>query len=468
MRKVVAREVSVRARGGRSRAKRASASPTIRSSSSASTDLGADEVISTYTDGPFIDLCRGPHVPDTAHLKHFKLLNTAGAYWRGDEKRQMLQRIYGTACFKKEDLDAYLHRIEEAKQRDHRMLGKQLDLFMFHPFAPGAAFWTERGTIVYQRARRLHARAAAATTTTRSRRRCCTTRRCGRSSGHWGKYRENMFLVLDNETGEHDFSLKPMNCPSHYLLYQAKKHSYRELPLRYITYDVLHRNEVTGALSGLTRVRQFQQDDCHVFLTRRSDRRRSAVRLMQLHPRLLRVVRPQGDAQVRDASRSARSATTRCGIAPRRRCKAALEATGLPYELKPGDGAFYGPKIDFDVTDSIGRTWQLGTIQLDYDAPGAVRPHVRRRGQHAHRPVVIHRAVSGSFERFIAILIEHFAGAFPVWLAPEQVRVLPITDDLGARTPRQVTKRMHAAGDSCARSTRVQRRSSIASPKALA
>src|SRR5690349_15598499 len=229
-------------------------------------ELGDDEIISTYTDGPFIDLCRGPHVPDTSRVKHFKLTHTAGAYWRGDSKRQMLQRIYGTAFFRKEELDAHLARIEEAKKRDHRVLGKQLDLFMMHQFAPGAVFWTERGTVLFN----------AVTDFIRERQRddfqeiktpLMYNKGLWEISGHWGKYRENMFLILDSETKEHDFSLKPMNCPSHYLLYLTKKHSYRELPLRYVTFDVLHRNEVTGALSGLTRVRQFSQDDCHVFLT---------------------------------------------------------------------------------------------------------------------------------------------------------------------------------------------------------
>src|SRR5207244_5833 len=222
-------------------------------------ELGDDEVISTYTDGPFVDLCRGPHVPDTSRLKHFKLINTAAAYWRGDSKRQTLQRIYGTAFFKKEDLDAYLTRIEEARKRDHRVVGRQLELFMMHQFAPGAVFWTERGTTLYN----------AIQDFIRERQRddfqeiktpLLYNKGLWEISGHWGKYRENMFLVLDTESQEHDTSLKPMNCPSHYLLYQRTKHSYRELPLRYVTFDVLMRNEVTGALSGMTRVRQFQQD----------------------------------------------------------------------------------------------------------------------------------------------------------------------------------------------------------------
>ncbi|MBL8985531.1 MAG: TGS domain-containing protein, partial [Gemmatimonadetes bacterium] len=229
-------------------------------------ELGEDETITIYTDGPFVDLCRGPHIPSTGRLKHFKLLTTAGAYWRGDERRQMLQRIYGTAWFKKDDLDGYLHRLEESKKRDHRRVGRELDLFMFHQFAPGAAFWTERGTtminVLNQYLRELQRDDYQEIKTP-----LLYNKGLWEISGHWGKYRENMFLVLDNESGEHDFSLKPMNCPSHYLMYQSKRHSYRDLPLRYSTYDVLHRNEVSGALSGLTRVRQFQQDDCHVFLT---------------------------------------------------------------------------------------------------------------------------------------------------------------------------------------------------------
>jgi threonyl-tRNA synthetase len=405
-------------------------------------ELGDDEVISTYTDGPFVDLCRGPHVPDTSRLKHFKLTHTAGAYWRGDSKRQMLQRIYGTAFFKKDELDAYLTRVEEAKKRDHRVLGKQLDLFMMHPFAPGAVFWTDRGTTLFN----------ALNDFIRERQRddfkeiktpLLYNKGLWEISGHWGKYRENMFLVLDNETNEHDMSLKPMNCPSHYLLYQSHKHSYRELPLRYVTFDVLHRNEVTGALSGLVRVRQFQQDDCHVFI--REDQIASEVAfLLQF---ILGYYQTFGlTATVRFATRpDVRIGSDDLWDRAESALKSALEQTGHEYELKPGDGAFYGPKIDFDVTDAIGRSWQLGTIQLDYNAPERFDLTYVGEDNAAHRPVVIHRAVSGSLERFIAILIEHFAGAFPVWLAPEQVRVLPITDDYREYAER-VTKTLHDAG----------------------
>ena len=405
-------------------------------------ELGDDEVISTYTDGPFVDLCRGPHVPDTSAVKHFKLTHTAGAYWRGDSKRQMLQRIYGTAWFKKEDLDAHLHRIEEAKRRDHRVLGRQLDLFLMHPFAPGAVFWTERGTTIYNALvdylRELQRDAYHEVKTP-----LLYNKGLWEISGHWGKYRENMFLVLDNDTGEHDVSLKPMNCPSHHLLFASKKHSYRELPLRYATFDVLHRNEVTGALSGLVRVRQFQQDDCHIYLAE-SQIEAEVHSLMQF---ILGYYQTFGlTAKLKFATRPpVRIGTDEMWDQAESGLRAALEATGMDYELKAGDGAFYGPKIDFDVTDSIGRSWQLGTIQLDYAQPASFDLTYVGADNAAHRPVLMHRAVSGSFERFIGILIEHFAGAFPVWLAPEQVRVLPITDDYRAYAE-QVTKQLHDAG----------------------
>jgi threonyl-tRNA synthetase len=405
-------------------------------------DLGDDETITVYTDGPFVDLCRGPHVPSTGRLKHFKLLSAAGAYWRGDSRRQMLQRIYGTAWFKKEELEAYTHRLEEAKRRDHRKLGKELDLFIFHPYAPGAPFWTDRGTTLYNTLnafmRELQRDGYQEIKTP-----LLYNKALWEISGHWGKYRDNMFLVHNNETGEQDMGLKPMNCPSHYLLYGSSRHSYKELPIRYSTYDVLHRNEVSGALSGLTRVRQFQQDDCHIFLmeSQIAEEVRVLTRFILdyygtfgLTATLKFATRPEqriGDDAIWDRAEGA--------------LRAALEATGLPYELKEGDGAFYGPKIDFDVADSIGRTWQLGTIQLDYAAPERFELGFVGEDNHEHRPVVIHRAVNGSFERFIAILIEHFAGAFPLWLSPEQVRVLPISDEQEAAA-RKVMEQLRAAG----------------------
>ena len=405
-------------------------------------ELGDDETITIYTDGPFVDLCRGPHIPSTSRLKHFKLLSTAGAYWRGDERRQMLQRIYATAWFKKDDLDLHLHRLEESKKRDHRRVGRELDLFMFHPFAPGAAFWTERGTTMIN-VLNDYLRELQRDDYQEIRTPLLYNKGLWEISGHWGKYRENMFLVLDNESGEHDFSLKPMNCPSHYLMYAAKKHSYRNLPLRFNTYDVLHRNEVSGALSGLTRVRQFQQDDCHIFLmeSQIADEVRRLTQFILgyyetfgLTATLKFATRPEtrvGSDEMWDRAEAA--------------LQAALDATGLPYELKAGDGAFYGPKIDFDVSDSIGRKWQLGTIQLDYAAPERFDLTYVGDDNSPHRPVVIHRAVSGSFERFMAILIEHFAGAFPVWLAPEQVRVVPISDTQREAAER-ITRELRDAG----------------------
>jgi threonyl-tRNA synthetase len=405
-------------------------------------ELGDDEVISTYTDGPFIDLCRGPHVPDTSYLKHFKLMTTAGAYWRGDERRQMLQRIYGTAFFKKDDLDAHLHRLEEAKRRDHRVLAKQLDLVMFHQFSPGSVFWTEKGTILFnalidfvRERQQEHFREVKTPVLYNA--------GLWEISGHWGKYRENMFLVQNKETGEHDSSLKPMNCPSHYLLYQRTKHSYKELPLRYVTFDVLHRNELTGALSGMTRVRQFQQDDCHVFLAESQ----IAEEVQFLTNFILEYYRVFGlKTAVKFATRpEVRIGSDELWDRAEAALRKALDATAEAYEVMPGDGAFYGPKVDFYGTDSIGRQWQLGTIQLDYNNPERFDLKYVGDDNAEHRPVVIHRAVSGSFERFIAILIEHFAGAFPLWLAPEQVRVLPISDEV-ASAAQAVTDKLKRAG----------------------
>ncbi|MEX2281188.1 MAG: threonine--tRNA ligase [Gemmatimonadota bacterium] len=390
-------------------------------------ELADDEVITVYRNGPFLDLCRGPHVPSTGRVKHFKLQHTAGAYWRGDEKRQMLQRIYGTAWFTEQELTQYLERLEEAKKRDHRRLGRELELFFFHPSAPGSAFWTDRGTAIFHELGEWMRQTLARNGYQQVKTPLMFNKSLWELSGHWGKYRENMFLVLDSESGEHDFSLKPMNCPSHYLLYANTKHSYRELPIRYATQDVLHRNEVSGALSGLTRVRQFQQDDAHIFVAEEQIadevRRLSELvgyfyRTLGLDYRIMFGTRPEiriGDDAMWDRAEK--------GL------RDALIALDLPYQENPGDGAFYGPKIDFHVADSIGRTWQLGTIQLDYAAPERFNLLYVGEDNHEHRPVVIHRAIFGSFERFIAILIEHFAGAFPLWLAPEQVRVLPITDD---------------------------------------
>ena len=384
------------------------------------------KTLTLYSHGDWVDFCLGPHAPSTGKTGIIKLLSVAGAYWRGDHRNPQLQRIYGTAFFDKKELDAWVKQQEEAKKRDHRKLGKELDLFHFHPFTPGAVFWSPKGTsmlVVLETAMR---KLMLSNGYVEIRTPLLYNKGLWELSGHWGKYKENMFLVLDNETNEHDFSLKPMNCPSHYLFYLMKKHSYRELPLRYHTQDILHRNEVSGALSGLTRVRQFHQDDAHVLLmesqitdeVRRMagfiDKIYGAFGLTYTAKFATRPANRLGSDEMWDKAEA--------GL------KSALDALGMPYELKAGDGAFYGPKIDFDVSDSIGRKWQLGTIQLDYAAPERFNLEYVGEDNTMHRPVVIHRAIYGSFERFFAILVEHFAGAFPTWLAPEQARVITVAD----------------------------------------
>jgi threonyl-tRNA synthetase len=388
--------------------------------------IPGDEALSVYRQGEWFDLCRGPHVPSTGRLGAFKLLSVAGAYWRGDERNAMLQRIYGTAWADTEQLEAYLKQMEEAKARDHRRLGKELDLFHFHPFAPGAAFWTPKGTTVYQTLSQFMRDLLLDHGYVEIKTPLLFNKGLWEISGHWGKYKENMFLVYDNETKEHDFSLKPMNCPSHHLYFAMKKHSYRDLPLRLHTQDVLHRNELTGSLGGLTRVRQFAQDDAHIYCVEEDvpdevrrfvallDRVYSTVGLEYTAKFSTRPPQRIGDDELWDRAESL--------------LRSALESLGRPFEIKEGEGAFYGPKIDFDVSDSLGRKWQLGTIQLDYNAPERFDLTYIGPDGAEHRPAVLHRAIYGSFERFIAILIEHFAGAFPFWLAPVQVIVLPLSE----------------------------------------
>ena len=384
------------------------------------------QTLSLYSHGDWVDFCLGPHAPSTGKIGVIKLLNVAGAYWRGDHRNPQLQRIYGTAFFDKKDLDAWLKQQEEARKRDHRKLGKELDLFAFHPAAPGAAFWTHRGTLLFHALGNAMRNMCLRNGYQEVKTPLMYNKLLWERSGHWGKYRENMFLVLDNESGEHDFSLKPMNCPSHHLFYEMKKRSYRELPLRYHTQDPLHRNEATGVLSGLTRVRQFQQDDAHIYLME-SQIADEVGRLATLIKRVYEAFGLPYTAKF--ATRPAqRIGTDELWDKAEAGLRAALEKTGLPYELKPGDGAFYGPKIDFDVSDSIGRKWQLGTIQLDYAVPERFELEYVGEDNKPHRPVLIHRAIYGSFERFIAILIEHYAGNFPVWLAPVQARIITVAD----------------------------------------
>ncbi|HYM23073.1 MAG TPA: threonine--tRNA ligase [Vicinamibacterales bacterium] len=371
----------------------------------------------------FIDFCVGPHVPSTGKLKAFKLLNTSNAYWKGDARNAPMQRIYGTAFLNDKDLKAYLTQIEEAKKRDHRKLGKELGLFIFHPWAPGATFWDAKGTILYNILADYMREVLLPTGWVEVKTPLVYNKALWETSGHWQHYRQNMFLI---ESENEQMGMKAMNCPGQYLLYASRTHSYRELPLRFHEQTPLHRNEASGVLSGLTRVRQFSQDDGHSFVMQ--DQIGDDVEKM-----LGMVRRVYGDFGLEyTAKLSTRPAEFMGEIATwdsaEAQLKSALEKTGQVYTINEGDGAFYGPKIDFDITDAIGRKWQCATIQLDYNAPERFDLKYIGADNHEHRPVVIHRAIFGSFERFIALLIEHYAGAFPLWFAPVQAMVLPISD----------------------------------------
>jgi threonyl-tRNA synthetase len=391
------------------------------------------KTLTLYRHGDWVDFCLGPHGPSTGRIGAVRLMSVAGAYWRGDPKNPMLQRIYGTAFFDRKALDAHLTKLEEARKRDHRKLGPALGLYAFHEFAPGSAFWLPRGTLLFNALRDAMERLVRRNGYQEVRTPLLFNKRLWETSGHWGKYKENMFLVLDSESDpalplEDRFtqSLKPMNCPSHHLIFKMAKRSYRELPLRYYTSDVLHRNEVSGALSGLTRVRQFQQDDSHIYLME-SQVADEVARIVALMKQVY------GAFELPFSARFSTRPAQRIGDdalwdRAERSLAAALDRLGLPYTENPGDGAFYGPKIDFTVTDSLGRSWQLCTIQLDYAAPERFDLAFTGEDNREHRPVVIHRAIFGSFERFIAILTEHYAGAFPSWLAPVQARVVTVSD----------------------------------------
>ena len=405
--------------------------------------IPGDEPLSVYRQGDWFDLCRGPHVPSTGRLGAFKLTSVAGAYWRGDSRNAMLQRIYGTAWADKEQLEAHLKQVEEAAARDHRKLGKELDLFHFHPFAPGAAFWTPNGTTLYQTLSQFMRELLLENGYVEIKTPLLFNKGLWEISGHWGKYKENMFLVLDRETKEHDFSLKPMNCPSHHLYYGMKKHSYRDLPLRFHTQDVLHRNELTGSLGGLTRVRQFAQDDAHIYCVE-DDVPEEVRRFVALLDRVYSTVGLEYTAKF-STRPPQRIGDDALWDRAENLLRSALESLDRPYEVKEGEGAFYGPKIDFDVSDSLGRKWQLGTMQLDYNAPERFDLTYVGADNSEHRPAVLHRAIYGSFERFIAILIEHFAGAFPFWLAPVQTIVLPLSEKF-VEYADQVGEKLRSAG----------------------
>jgi threonyl-tRNA synthetase len=381
-------------------------------------------VVSCYDiNGVFTDFCTGPHVPSTGRLKAFKLLSASNAYWKGDAKNQPMQRIYGTAFFSESDLKAYLDRLEEAKKRDHRKLGKELGLFMFHPWAPGEPFWLAKGTRLVNTLTNYMRAVLAPEGYVEMRTPLVFNKALWEMSGHWDHYRENMFLF---EAEDQAYGLKPMNCPGHMLVFGSEMRSYRDLPYRIHDQSVLHRYEASGVLSGLTRVREFIMDDAHIFITEHqiAEEVERLLRLIQrvygdfgLSPEMKLSTRPEqylGEKAAWDHAEA--------------ELKQALEHAGQPYAVNEGDGAFYGPKIDFAVTDAIGRKWQCATIQLDYQLPQRFKLTYVGADNTEHTPVVVHRAIFGSVERFIALLLEHYAGALPLWFAPVQAIVLPIAD----------------------------------------
>ena len=385
-------------------------------------DQGVDTV-SLYRNGPFTDLCRGPHAPTTKRIKAFKLTSVAGAYWRGDAERQMLTRVYGTAFLSKEDLAAHMERLEEARKRDHRKLGKELDLFMFSELSPGSPFWQPNGAQIWTQLTDLWRTENAKRGYREVRTPILYDVDLWKQSGHWDVYRENMYFT---EVEDKPMGLKPMNCPAHIQIYKDERRSYRDLPIRYSEAGLVHRHEPSGTLHGLLRVRHITQDDAHIFCA--EDQVKEEVQrcldfgffiydIFGFDPRLELSTRPDkrvGSDEMWDRAEAA--------------LEAALTEKGLDFEVNAGDGAFYGPKIDLHMTDSIGRSWQLGTVQLDYSMPERFDLAYTGADNADHRPVMIHRALMGSFERFIGILIEHYAGEFPLWLAPVQALVLPISD----------------------------------------
>ena len=400
-------------------------------------DLPEDAVISCYAQGDFIDLCAGPHVASTGKVKAFKLQSIAGAYWRGDEKNKMLQRIYGTAFEKKEELDAYLHMLEEAAKRDHRKLGKELGLFVIKEEGPGFPFFLPKGMALRNELENFWREVHHDFEYDEIRTPIILNKHLWETSGHWDHYRENMYTtIIDDE----EYAIKPMNCPGGILVYQNEMHSYRDFPLRYAELGLVHRHELSGALHGLFRVRAFTQDDAHVFML--PDQMQSELmKVIELFDRIYsqfglkyhvelstKPDNAMGDDAIWEAATEA--------------LRNAIEAKGIPYVINPGDGAFYGPKLDYHIEDSLGRTWQCGTIQLDMNLPERFQiEYVGEDGQ-KHRPIMIHRACFGSMERFIGILTEHYAGAFPTWMAPVQVKILPISEK-HVEYAKELAKQMH-------------------------
>ena len=400
-------------------------------------DLPEDAVISCYAQGDFVDLCAGPHVASTGKVKAFKLQSIAGAYWRGDEKNKMLQRIYGTAFEKKEDLDAYLHLLEEAAKRDHRKLGKELGLFVIKEEGPGFPFFLPKGMALRNELENFWREVHHEFDYEEIRTPIILNKQLWETSGHWFHYRENMYTtIIDDE----EYAIKPMNCPGGILVYQNEMHSYRDFPLRYAELGLVHRHELSGALHGLFRVRAFTQDDAHVFML--PDQMQSELmKVIELFDRIYsqfglkyhvelstKPDNAMGDDAIWEAATEA--------------LRNAIEAKGIDYVINPGDGAFYGPKLDYHIEDSLGRTWQCGTIQLDMNLPERFQiDYVGEDGQ-KHRPIMIHRACFGSMERFIGILTEHYAGAFPTWMAPVQVKILPISEK-HVEYAKALAKQMH-------------------------
>ena len=400
-------------------------------------DLPEDAVISCYSQGDFIDLCAGPHVASTGKVKAFKLQSIAGAYWRGDEKNKMLQRIYGTAFEKKEELDAYLHMLEEAAKRDHRKLGKELGLFVIKEEGPGFPFFLPKGMALRNELENFWREVHHDFDYEEIRTPIILSKHLWETSGHWDHYRENMYTtIIDDE----EYAIKPMNCPGGILVYQNEMHSYRDFPLRYAELGLVHRHELSGALHGLFRVRAFTQDDAHVFMLP-DQMQTELMKVIELFDRIYsqfglkyhvelstKPDNAMGDDAIWEAATEA--------------LRNAIEAKGIPYVINPGDGAFYGPKLDYHIEDSLGRTWQCGTIQLDMNLPERFQiEYIGEDGQ-KHRPIMIHRACFGSMERFIGILTEHYAGAFPTWMAPVQVKILPISEK-HVEYAKDLAKQMH-------------------------
>lgn len=403
--------------------------------------IPSNEDISLYREGDFIDLCRGPHVPSTGKLKHFKLMKLAGAYWRGDSKNEMLQRVYGTAWAKKEDLEAYLHRLEEAEKRDHRKLAKQLDLLHMQDEAPGMVFWHPKGWIVWQQIEQYMRQKFVEYGYQEVRTPAVMDKSMWEKSGHWENYHDNMFTTSSENR---DYAVKPMNCPGHVQIFNSGLHSYRDLPLRLAEFGSCHRNEPSGALHGIMRVRGFTQDDAHIFCTEDQIEQEVADFIVMLQKTyadfgfddVLVKLSTRPDKRVgSDASWDKAEAAL----------AAALDKSKLAYDLQPGEGAFYGPKIEFTLKDTLHRLWQCGTIQLDFNLPMRLDAEFVDEDNSRKTPVMLHRAILGSMERFIGILIEHHAGNFPLWLAPVQVMVMNISERQ-AEYAQKVTQALREAG----------------------